>query len=154
MHPLSSTTIPSGATSFHQGSGSTFFYTVTIAGVYNYQCDVHFSLGMIGSFTATVPTVVENNQTSLKPSDYQLKQNYPNPFNPTTTISFDLPVRTFVSLKVYDLIGKEVATIVDEDMAAGSYSKIWNVSSMPSGIYFYRMQTKSFTDTKKLVLLK
>jgi|WetSurMetagenome_2_1015567.scaffolds.fasta_scaffold65922_2 plastocyanin len=154
MHPLSSTTIPAGATSFQNGTGNTFSYAVIIAGTYNYQCDVHHSSGMIGSFTATTITSVENKQSSLEPNAYQLKQNYPNPFNPTTTISFDLPIQSFVSLKVYNLIGQEVAAIVNEDMAAGSYSMTWNAASMPSGIYLYRLQTKSFTETRKLVLLK
>ncbi len=154
MHPLSSTSVPTGASSFHQGSGSVFIYPITVAGTYLYQCDFHFSLGMIGSFTASVVTVTENDQTSFRPDAFKLEQNFPNPFNPATTISFDLPVQTYVSLKIYNIIGQEVTTIVNEDMTAGSYSRIWNASSMSSGIYFYRLQTKSFTDTRKLILLK
>lgn len=88
------------------------------------------------------------------PSSIVLNQNYPNPFNPSTTISFNLPSRSFVSLKVFDLIGREVAAIISEYMQAGNYSRQWNASDLPSGIYFYRLQSGTFTETKKLILLK
>lgn len=162
FHPLSSTSVPNGALSFHQASGSVFIYPVTIAGSYLYQCDFHAALGMTGSFTASATTGVENIQASLHPNVFKLEQNFPNPFNPTTKISFSLPFQSVVSIKVYNLIGQEVATIVNEHMVAGSYSKIWNAASMPSGAYFYRLQARpidggqagTLTETKKLVLLK
>jgi hypothetical protein len=101
-----------------------------------------------------VTGVIENDLNRNQPTTYRLSQNYPNPFNPATTISFSLPSKSFVSLKVFDMIGKEVATIVSEEMSAGSYSRRWNAASLPSGIYFYRLQAGSFTETKKLVLLR
>jgi photosystem II stability/assembly factor-like uncharacterized protein len=88
------------------------------------------------------------------PTMFSLAQNFPNPFNPSTTISFDLPATTFVSLKVFDLIGREVTSIVSEEMPAGSYSRQWDGQNFPSGIYFYRLTTDSYTATKKLVLMK
>jgi len=88
------------------------------------------------------------------PSSVELMQNYPNPFNPTTTISFNLSKRTFVTLKVFDVLGKEVATIISEVMPAGNYSRQWNAENIPGGVYFYRLQTNLFTQTKKLVLLR
>jgi hypothetical protein len=91
---------------------------------------------------------------SAKPAVFALLQNYPNPFNPATTISFSLPSKGFVSLKVFDLVGREVATIVSEEMSAGNYTKRWNANGMPSGVYFYRLQAGSFSETKKLVLLR
>jgi len=100
------------------------------------------------------PTIVSTTLQELTPRELSLKQNFPNPFNPSTSISFSLPSRTFVSLKVFDLIGREVATIVSEELQAGSYSRTWNAANIPSGIYFYRLQAGSFTQTKKLVLLK
>ncbi|MGD1045151.1 MAG: T9SS type A sorting domain-containing protein [Bacteroidota bacterium] len=154
MHPLSSTSVPAGASSFHQASGSVFTCPVTVAGAYLYQCDFHFSIGMTGSFTASKATGIENDQTSLRPNAFKLGQNFPNPFNPTTTISFDIPFQTYISIKVYNLTGQEMATIVSENMAAGNYSKIWNAAVLPSGVYFYRLQTGSFTDIRKLVLIK
>jgi hypothetical protein len=96
--------------------------------------------------------------TSVQKSDvashYSLIQNYPNPFNPTTTISYSLPSKSFVSLKVFDLMGREVSTIVSEEMSAGNHSRSWNALHMPSGVYFYRIQAGRFTETKKFVLLK
>ena len=91
---------------------------------------------------------------TLIPTEYELSQNYPNPFNPSTTISFSLPSRSFVSLKLFDVLGREVATIISEEMSAGIYTRQWNATGMPSGVYFYRLQAGSFIDTKKLVLLR
>jgi len=88
------------------------------------------------------------------PDMYTLKQNYPNPFNPSTTITFSIGTYSYISLRVYDVLGREVATIVSEKLPAGNYSRQWNAAKMPSGIYFYRLQAGSFTETKKLVLLR
>ena len=88
------------------------------------------------------------------PTHFNLRQNYPNPFNPSTTIRFSLPSKSFVTLKVFDLIGREVATLVSEEMSAGSYFKQWNAANMSSGIYFYHLHSGTFTETKKLVLLR
>jgi hypothetical protein len=91
---------------------------------------------------------------STNPTVFVLLQNYPNPFNPATTISFSLPSKSFVSLKVFDLIGREVASIVSGEMSAGNHTKQWNANNLPSGVYFYRLQAGSFTETKRLMLLK
>ena len=88
------------------------------------------------------------------PRQFSLNQNYPDPFNPTTTISFTIPSRSSVSLKIFDMLGREVATIVSGEMPAGTYSRQWNAAKMSSGIYFYRLVAGSYTQTKKLVLLK
>jgi len=85
---------------------------------------------------------------------YSVSQNYPNPFNPTTTISFDIPSRSFVSLKIFDILGREVSTIVSGELEAGSYTRRWNARNMASGVYFYRLTAGSFVETKKLILLK
>jgi hypothetical protein len=100
-----------------------------------------------------IATNVDNASTIL-PSEFILSQNYPNPFNPTTTVSFSLPYKSFVSIKIFDLIGRDVATIVLEELSAGSHSRQWNSEDLPSGVYFYRLQAGSFTETKKLVLLR
>lgn len=86
--------------------------------------------------------------------DYSLGQNFPNPFNPSTTISFSLPMRMFVSLKIFDVMGREVSTVVSEEMQAGNYSKLWNASGYSSGVYFYKLQAGGYTETKRLVLLR
>jgi photosystem II stability/assembly factor-like uncharacterized protein len=99
-------------------------------------------------------TAIEENRSSYSPSEYSLHQNYPNPFNPATTISFSLPLRSFVSLKVFDALGRQVSILVSEELPAGKYSRQWNAAGIPSGVYFYRLQAGSFVETKKLILLK
>jgi hypothetical protein len=88
------------------------------------------------------------------PSVYSLSQNYPNPFNPTTNISFSIPRQGMVKLVVYDVIGKEVATLVNEVKQAGEYNLSFDASKIPSGVYFYKLTSGSFVDTKKMVLVK
>ena len=89
------------------------------------------------------------------PSQLKLAQNYPNPFNPETTINFQIPFASHVTLKVYDVLGREVATLVDEFKQAGTYVKTLHATSLPSGVYFYKLQTANgFSETKKLMLMK
>ena len=90
----------------------------------------------------------------LTPATYKLEQNYPNPFNPTTVISYQLPASGHVSLKVYDVLGREVATLVNENKPAGNYTAQFNASKLVSGVYFYRIDTDNFVQTKKMVLIK
>lgn len=94
-----------------------------------------------------------NNSNDL-PINYLLMQNYPNPFNPTTRIDFVIKQNGFTSLKVYDLLGREVATLVNENLLSGTYFAEFNGSNLPSGIYFYTLTSGNFTATKKLILLK
>jgi hypothetical protein len=90
----------------------------------------------------------------ITPSNFHLSQNFPNPFNPATTISFSLPLKSFVTVNVFDILGREVSILVSEDLAAGTYSRQWNAATLPSGIYFYHIQAGSFTETKKCLLVK
>ncbi len=88
------------------------------------------------------------------PINYSLSQNYPNPFNPTTTIKYQIPELSFVTLKVYDVLGKEVTTLVNEEKPAGEYEVKFNATGLPSGIYFYRLHAGNYVETKKMVLMK
>ncbi len=88
------------------------------------------------------------------PTKFFLSQNYPNPFNPITTIEFQIAEFGFVSLKVYDVLGREVANLVNEEKSAGNYEINWNAQNLPSGVYFYKLQIGSFIEIKKMVLLK
>lgn len=94
------------------------------------------------------------NQISEIANSFMLYQNYPNPFNPVTTIKFQIPENTFASLKIYDIAGKEISTIVNENITRGEYEYLWNANNFPSGIYFYRLETESFTQTRKMILVK
>lgn len=88
------------------------------------------------------------------PDNFSLSQNYPNPFNPLTRINYELPISNYVLLKVYDALGNEVQTLVNEKQNAGSYSVDFNAASLPSGIYFYKLVTEKFSETKKMILVK
>lgn len=85
---------------------------------------------------------------------FYIQQNYPNPFNPATTIRFQIPEFSFVTLKVYDVLGSEVVTLVKEEKIVGNYEIDFNAAGLPSGIYFYKLQAGSFVDTKKMILLR
>jgi hypothetical protein len=99
-------------------------------------------------------TSVDNLTDVMPVHSFDLKQNYPNPFNPSTTFSFNLPSKSFVSLKVFDMRGREIETIISEEMSAGSYTRQWKAVNMPSGVYFYRLQAGLLTESRKLVLLQ
>jgi photosystem II stability/assembly factor-like uncharacterized protein len=88
------------------------------------------------------------------PAAFDLEQNYPNPFNPATTISFTLPSKSFVSLKVFDALGREVALLLSEEFPAGTYARQWNAAGFANGVYFCRLQAGNHSEAKKLVLLK
>ena len=88
------------------------------------------------------------------PDNYNLKQNYPNPFNPTTSIEFDIPKSENVTLSIYDISGKKISDLINNKLNAGHYQVSWNASAYSSGIYIYKLTTSSYTDTKRMVLVK
>ncbi|MBI4810167.1 MAG: T9SS type A sorting domain-containing protein [Ignavibacteriales bacterium] len=94
----------------------------------------------------------------LLPVKFELSQNYPNPFNPTTIINYQLPIANLVTLKVYDVLGREVATLVNEKKEAGRYEVEFNASNLSSGVFFYRLSASGragdFLSTKKFILIK
>ena len=99
-------------------------------------------------------TVVEDDATKNIPDDFVLYQNYPNPFNPNTIISYNLSTSGKISLKVYDILGKEVATLVDEEKPAGSYEIEFNASRLSSGVYFYTLRVNGTAYSKSMILMK
>jgi hypothetical protein len=111
-------------------------------------------------FAGMQPMSVEHASRDV-PGGFALNQNYPNPFNPSTRISFSIPASpvggphsSFVSLRVYDLLGKEVATLVNEQLGAGAYERTFSAEGLAGGVYFYRLQAAVFVQTKKLLLLR
>ena len=106
-------------------------------------------------FGVDIPTgVAVKDSGDGYPVHYGLAQNYPNPFNPTTTIRYDLPKAVHITLKMYNVMGQEVATLASGNYPAGRYATTWDATGFASGIYVYRMQAGSYTETRKLLLLK
>ena len=106
-------------------------------------------------FRTTTGGALFVNQTGTEtPINYKLEQNYPNPFNPKTNIKFDIAKSEFVTLKVYNILGKEIETLVNDKLSSGSYEVKWDASQYPSGIYFYNLQAGNFSETKKMTLIK
>jgi hypothetical protein len=102
--------------------------------------------------TSDIPLSVHN--ISMIPKSYALRQNFPNPFNPVTKIKFDLPNNTKVKIIIYDISGREISQLVNNNLSAGSYEIEWNGNDFASGVYFYKMQTESFADVKRMILIK
>jgi hypothetical protein len=88
------------------------------------------------------------------PAAYFLSQNYPNPFNPTTRILFDIPRSGIIRISIYDILGREVAILIDQLMNAGSYKIDFDATAISSGVYFYKLQADGFSDTKKMIIMK
>ncbi|MBE0649530.1 MAG: T9SS type A sorting domain-containing protein [Bacteroidales bacterium] len=127
----------------------------------SYQWNVTASDGNLSTVSATwnffvsSPTNIDDEQiANMIPTEYSLSQNYPNPFNPSTTIRYSVPSRSTVVLKIYDILGGEVSTLVNEEKDAGFYELTIDASGLASGIYFYRLQAGSLNQTKKMILLR
>jgi hypothetical protein len=118
----------------------------------SYQDMWHWTYTWIGNLMNPVSV----KQVSMVPVKYTLSQNYPNPFNPSTQINYSLEKSGKVSLKVFDMLGREVSTLVDENQVAGTYTATFNTAGrgFSSGVYFYRLESGSFVATHKLMLLK
>lgn len=105
--------------------------------------------------TTTGGEFIGINQISNEiPKNYYLQQNYPNPFNPTTNIKFDIPGRSNVKISIYDILGKEISVLVDEELNPGTFEVNWDASNFPSGVYFYKIETDEFSESKKMIMIK
>jgi len=104
--------------------------------------------------TIDIFTSIEQIPSETTPEEFRLEQNYPNPFNPKTTIEFTLPNQSVVSLTLYDILGREIEVLLDDELKSGVYKVTYQADDLPSGIYFYRIQADGFIKAKKLTLLK
>jgi hypothetical protein len=111
-------------------------------------------LFLITSFLLLSSLVFAQESDISTPNDFSLEQNFPNPFNPTTVIRWQLPVTSEVSFKVYNILGNEVAAIINKELPAGNYEVEYDASNLPSGIYFYTLTANDFSETKKMTLVK
>ena len=114
-----------------------------------------------GRYSDSATDVEEDNLTTEVPGKYELSQNYPNPFNPSTTINYSIPVGNenfrslqTVTLKVYDILGHEVVTLVNKEQAPGNYSVKFDATNLSTGLYIYRLKAGGFVSVKKMMLLK
>lgn len=123
--------------------------SMTIANALHYTSD---HLPVYSMFTFETTTSIANASDVV--TDYSLHQNYPNPWNPTTKISFQVPKTSFVTIKVFSILGKEIRTLVSKEMNPGTYEIGFNGTSLPGGVYFYRMTTEEFTATRRMILVK
>jgi hypothetical protein len=136
-----------------QSSGTTdFLFGVFYTDTYNGT--VVGSNGTILHTTNGGVTFIEEESNPTQTNSFQLSQNYPNPFNPRTNIQYAVNSMQLVSLKVYDILGREVATLVNEEKPAGEYEVEFNAVNLPSGIYFYQIRAGNFSETKKMVLIR
>lgn len=88
------------------------------------------------------------------PQNYSLSQNYPNPFNPVTNTKFQLPKTGFARITILDMLGREIETLVNEDLRSGTYNAIWNAAKYASGVYFYRPESGEYSEVKKMIMIK
>jgi hypothetical protein len=119
-------------------------------------CDDNLFLGtgLNGLWYRSISGLTEVKKETETPTIFSLSQNYPNPFNPTTKIKYTVPEMCLVRLKVYDILGKEIVTLVNEEKPTGSYEVEFNGSHLASGVYFYHIQAGSFSNTRKFILMK
>ncbi|MDR3610592.1 MAG: T9SS type A sorting domain-containing protein, partial [Ignavibacteriaceae bacterium] len=108
----------------------------------------------IDEFTFTPHSVTGVKENTIVPLNFNLSQNYPNPFNPSTVINYSIPRAGLVSLKIYDILGREIRTLLNENKTPGNYSVNFNAHGLSSGVYFYRLTMGTYSDVKKLMLLK
>ncbi len=113
-----------------------------------------FASGYFGTVYKFDVTLITGISSTTQDLNYSLNQNYPNPFNPETIISFSLPKQEYTTLKIYDILGKEIKTLVSGSLVAGNYSVKFNASYLPSGIYFYKLESGSFSNVKKMTLIR
>lgn len=142
-------------------SGSATYHALSSTGIiltrrelYPTQSRLEWSLHQTGIHPNAITGIVEKSEPTLFSKNFNLFQNYPNPFNPSTSISFSLPQREYVTLKVFDLLGREIKTLVDGELSVGEHSIAFDAKTLPSGVYFYQIKTASFVQTRKAVLLR
>jgi len=101
-----------------------------------------------------IKVINEIEEENIKANKYTLYHNYPNPFNPTTKIKYSVPQTSQVQIKVFDVLGNEIETLVNEEKRIGTYEITWYAENLPSGVYFYQIKAGSFVETKKMILMK
>ena len=140
--------------SFNYSNNATFDNDENVMIIYDSLMANQYYQDFVKRYTDAGGTIgishIENSVTE----NYFMKQNYPNPFNPTTTIEFGIPKQEFVSLKIYDMLGREVSTLVSQNLNQGVYKYTFETTGLSSGMYFYVLNSGTFKQTKQMVLMK
>lgn len=135
--------------------GNARISSILVSNNYIFVSNSNFLSGNISAWKRPLIEIIGIQQISNEvPLNYKLNQNYPNPFNPSTKIRFDIPKSGNVNITVYDMLGREVTTLVNQQLSPGTYETDWDASGYSSGIYYYKIQSDDFVDTKKMVLIK
>ncbi|MGE5797096.1 MAG: T9SS type A sorting domain-containing protein [Ignavibacteria bacterium] len=143
-----------------QSNGPYGSYTGAITSIVVIGNDLFAGTNIIGEFLSTnnyyytQKAALELTVSLNMPVKFSLGQNYPNPFNSVTTISFSIPSKSYVMLKIFDVLGKEISILISKEMNPGVYTQQWDAAGFPSGVYFYSLEAGSFSETKKLILLR
>jgi len=144
----------SGTVVTFNNSTSSNPFTLTAPGPGNYTVNAGHGGPLRWDSASVTIILTEVGENPLKPKSFELFDNYPNPFNPSTTLKYSLPEASLTSLKIYDAIGNEVAILVDEMKSAGTHQIEFNAAGLSSGIYYYTIQAGSFSETRKMILMK
>jgi hypothetical protein len=149
-------TVDGGSTWTPQRSGTSIH---KLCSIFLYDKDVVWITGDGGTILYTdnggsVTAIDEGGLINARGNSFRLSPNYPNPFNPSTQITYSVPKATNATLKVYDVLGREIAVLVNERKQPGEYKVTWNAEGVPSGVYFYRLVAGDFIGTKKMVVMK
>jgi hypothetical protein len=154
VQPFQQEVIPLGSTP--AGGGSFFFghFQVRFRSIGTSSATTPFDDWFIDDFSFGITTGTGEEPNVGLPVVYSLDQNYPNPFNPSTTISFDLPTGDHTSLKVFNLLGQEVSTLVSGLLPAGSHTVVFDATGLSSGMYFYRLESGTFLATRRMMVVK
>ena len=116
--------------------------------------NTYASGGQILTYRNRIGVVTSTKEQTQLPTEYSLSQNYPNPFNPSTTIRYALPKAQFVTLKIFNMTGQELTTLVNQQQTAGEHSFHWQAENLPSGVYLFRLQAGDFSATRKMILMR
>jgi hypothetical protein len=157
------TAVGASGTILRTTNGGTL-WAIQKSGTTNWLLDVFLSSPNIGVVVGECGTIlrttnggvsfIEEEQIDEIPTEFLISQNYPNPFNPSTKLSYSITQSSLVTLKVFDVLGSESETLVNEEKTVGNYELNWNAANLPSGVYFYRLQAGEYTSVKKMILLK
>jgi Secretion system C-terminal sorting domain len=144
----------SGTVVTFNNSTSSNPFTLTAPGPGNYTINAGHDGPLRWDSASVSITVTDVGENPSNPTEFRLYDNYPNPFNPSTTIRYSIPEASFTTIKIYDALGNEVSSLVNETKNAGTYEVEFNATDLSSGIYYYTLQAGSFNQTKKMILIK